>query len=159
MSKLNGWDSETEIFEDFKADRPADCEFIFAAYDQGNYEGEALVLFRSGDKLFEVNGGHCSCCGLEGQWEPEETTVAALRHRVENGRVIFGQELVAALDLEEAQAAQGHSPGSRNTHEELRLLRELEANRRAAVATDDLTDREANRRPFAPDLDRHREGK
>jgi hypothetical protein len=28
-----------------------------------------------------VNGSHCSCHGLEGQWEPEETSMKALEHR------------------------------------------------------------------------------
>lgn len=34
-----------------------------------------------------MNAGHCSCHGLEGQWEPEETTVVALRHRLADGRL------------------------------------------------------------------------
>jgi hypothetical protein len=42
------------------------CEVLFAAYEC-DYEGQA------------------SCYGLEEQWEPEETTVEALQHRVERG--------------------------------------------------------------------------
>lgn len=61
-----------------------DCDVLFAAYEC-EYEGQALVVFRRNDCLYEVNGSHCSCYGLEDQWEPEETSVQALRHRVENG--------------------------------------------------------------------------
>ena len=57
------------------------AEVLFACYTYENYEGSALVIFRQGGKLYEVNGGHCSCNGLEGQWAPEETTVAALKSR------------------------------------------------------------------------------
>lgn len=32
-----------------------------------------------------VRPPHCSCYGLEDQWEPEETTLEALKHRLENG--------------------------------------------------------------------------
>lgn len=81
-------------------------EILLASYSQGNYEGNAFVLFRKGGGLFEVNASHCSCYGLEGQWEPEPTTVAALRHRLDNGRLgtdswtgnEFADELRAVLD-------------------------------------------------------------
>lgn len=58
------------------------AEVIVAIYDLGSYEGDAFVLFRKDGKLFEVNAGHCSCYGLEGQWEPEETTKEELLHRI-----------------------------------------------------------------------------
>ena len=56
--------------------------------------------------MWEVNGAHCSCYGLEGQWEPEETTVEALRYRVNNGTLgaaeydekPFAAELLQVLD-------------------------------------------------------------
>lgn len=38
------------------------------------YEGVSVVIFKQDGKLFEVNGSHCSCYGLEGQWDPEECT-------------------------------------------------------------------------------------
>jgi len=56
-------------------------EIIYAAYDTPDYEGYAQVIFMRGRKLYEVNGSHCSCNGLEDQWEPEETTLAALMFR------------------------------------------------------------------------------
>lgn len=57
------------------------CKILFAAYDQEGYEGYAMVIFSKDGKLFEVNGSHCSCNGLEGQWEPEETSLEALKKR------------------------------------------------------------------------------
>jgi hypothetical protein len=52
-----------------------------AWYGYGSYSGDSFVLYEKGGKLFEVNGSHCSCYGLEGQWEPEETSLAALAMR------------------------------------------------------------------------------
>jgi len=52
-----------------------------AWYGYGSYSGSSLVIYEKGGKLYEVNGSHCSCRGLEGQWEPEETSLAALAMR------------------------------------------------------------------------------
>ena len=60
---------------------------LFASYGCANYEGDAFVLFEKEGKIFEVNGGHCSCYGLEGQFSPEETTLEALNHRLVNGKM------------------------------------------------------------------------
>lgn len=62
-------------------------EILLASYEYAGYEGSAFVLFRKDGKLYEVNGGHCSCYGLEGQWEPEETTIEALEHRLKEGNL------------------------------------------------------------------------
>jgi len=53
-----------------------DEEIIFASYVIDGYEGSALVVFKKlnecGKMIFyEVHGSHCSCSGLEGQWDPE----------------------------------------------------------------------------------------
>ena len=71
---------------------------LLASYTYENYSGEAFVLFERGGKLYEVNGSHCSCYGLSEssysysndtatQWQPEETSVDALQHRLEKGHV------------------------------------------------------------------------
>jgi hypothetical protein len=64
------------------SDFPTDEQVLFAAYGGSAYEGHATVIFRdaAGD-LKIVDAGHCSCNGLEGQWEPSETTAAALGMR------------------------------------------------------------------------------
>lgn len=73
------------IAHDFRSEEPERVEVIVAHYSYEDYSGNAFVLFRDAGKLYEVNGSHCSCYGLEGQWEPEETTVEALQHRLANG--------------------------------------------------------------------------
>lgn len=45
-----------------------------AWYTHEDYEGEAYVFYWKAGKFYSVYGAHCSCEGLEGQWEPEETT-------------------------------------------------------------------------------------
>jgi hypothetical protein len=62
-----------------------DAEIIVALYSCEDYSGSALVLFRRGGQLFEVHGSHCSCNGLEGQWEPEPTSEADLWRELKNG--------------------------------------------------------------------------
>lgn len=80
---LNNFTDNKNILEEFQA--PSDaldgCEVLYASYNYGCYEGDALVIYRKDDKLYEVNGGHCSCYGLEGQWQPEETFPEALKKK------------------------------------------------------------------------------
>ena len=58
-----------------------DAEILIHHYETPSYEGYAFTLFRRDGLLFEVNGSHCSCYGLEDQWSSEETSVEALRMR------------------------------------------------------------------------------
>lgn len=51
---------------------------IHADYTYEYYEGSSYVLFFKDGKYYEVFGSHCSCYGLEDQWDPEEVTVAQL---------------------------------------------------------------------------------
>lgn len=57
------------------------AEIIYAVHDAEIDGGSAFVLFERDGRLYEVNGSHCSCYGLEHQWEPEETSMEALRLR------------------------------------------------------------------------------
>ena len=67
-----------------------DINVLLAIYTYEDYDGSAFVLFERDDVLYEVNGGHCSCYGLEDQWEPEETSVEALRKRMNDGNLGSG---------------------------------------------------------------------
>lgn len=58
-------------------------EVIFASYEIDGYEGSAAVLFRNGDKYYTVEGSHCSCFGLEDQWNPEEYDLPVLIDNIE----------------------------------------------------------------------------
>lgn len=89
-------------------DDSLDNAFVLLAwYGYGDYDGSAFVLFERDGKLYEVNGGHCSCHGLEGQWDPEETSAAELVHRIKNGGLgtdsyysdnTFGDRLLEMLE-------------------------------------------------------------
>ncbi len=135
MELLNDWKGQTafDVFKEFdgtrwSAYREDDAipleekpefkgfEILLASYTYENYSGDAFVLARKDGKLYEVNGGHCSCYGLGGQWDPEETTVEALRHRVEEGKLgdggwsgnDFAAELRTLLDeLAAASSVEG----------------------------------------------------
>lgn len=57
---------------------------ILVAYESvGSWgcDSSSWILLRDKEtgELFETHGGHCSCYGFEGQFEPEETTVEYLK--------------------------------------------------------------------------------
>lgn len=56
-------------------------QMIYADYNRADYDGDSIVIFIKNNILYEVNGGHCSCHGLEDCWKPEETSVPALLAR------------------------------------------------------------------------------
>ena len=74
--------SVMDTFQTF-AMQPTDMELIVACYITGSYDGQAIVVYRDkrDGKVYEVNGSHCSCYGLEGQWAPEEVVVDELVER------------------------------------------------------------------------------
>jgi hypothetical protein len=61
-----------EVQINFDTDTPEPDEVFYAWYDVDGYDGRAVVLYRTGSKFYYVDGSHCSCYGLEDQWEPEE---------------------------------------------------------------------------------------
>jgi hypothetical protein len=101
---LNDWSDKEGVLRDFAGERwdwddEKEEEFVkqnkglnilFASYSYANYSGDAWVLFEQDGKLYEVNGSHCSCYGLEGQWEPEEVLLDELENRLLNGT--FGED-------------------------------------------------------------------
>lgn len=70
---------------------------IYASYDQQDYEGSAEVIYVNDGKFFTVSGSHCSCMGLEDQWEPEEMPVEALQKIASDGRGTYSDAVRAAL--------------------------------------------------------------
>lgn len=138
MKLLHDWADRTaaDVFKDFSGTRwdayreedstpveeqPqfAGFEIIFGSYSYESWSGDAFVLCRKDGQLYEVNGGHCSCYGLEGQWEPEETTLEAVLHRMNEGNLggqgdcsgnVFADELRAVIA--ELQAADPNLPST-----------------------------------------------
>ena len=70
---------------------------IYASYDCEGYEGSADVVFVNNGKFFTVSGSHCSCYGLEDQWEPEEMPVAALQKISNDGVGHYASAVRSAL--------------------------------------------------------------
>jgi len=62
-------------------------EILLASYTRDALCGEAFVLFKQDGRLYEVNASHDSSDGMHDQWDPEETLLAALRYRLEKGRL------------------------------------------------------------------------
>ncbi len=58
-------------------------EILFAVYRTGAYDGESIVLFKKDERLYLVDAGHCSCYGLEGQWDPVEVNEPVLRNEIQ----------------------------------------------------------------------------
>lgn len=83
---FENWAGVMAAFE-VKPALPEPEQVYGASYDIDGYEGSADVVYRHGDRVFWNHGSHCSCYGLEGQWDPEEydiaTALAAFR-RVPN---------------------------------------------------------------------------
>lgn len=102
-----GWSWDDEKEQEF-VEKHKDANILFASYGQANYSGDAWVLFEKNGKLYEVNGGHCSCYGLEGQWNPDEVMLEELENRLVNGTFgeddwsdnNFKEELCKFLDVE-----------------------------------------------------------
>ena len=91
-----------------KYNKYSNINILFASYGCECYEGDAWVLFEQNGKLYEVSGSHCSCYGLEGQWQPEEVSLEELEHRLLKGTFgegdyighIFKKELCDFLGVE-----------------------------------------------------------
>lgn len=74
-----------DVIDSFGCNEPEPEQVLLAEYDTYPYEGYAIVVYRNGNKFFVVEGSHCSCYGLEGEWQPEEydreTFIAAMKLR------------------------------------------------------------------------------
>jgi hypothetical protein len=80
------FENEEDVFQNFSvsdADREG-VGIFFAVYDTPPYEGYALVIFVRNGKFYVVEGSHCSCYGLEGQWTPDEVDLRVLFHMAQN---------------------------------------------------------------------------
>lgn len=84
------WWQENKLRMDQAITDYKDINILFASYGQDNYFGDAWVLYEKDGKLYEVNGSHCSCYGLENQWNPEEVMLKELENRLVNG--MFGED-------------------------------------------------------------------
>jgi hypothetical protein len=115
MKVYFGWNNFPDMVRSFLGYNPQDTGYrcsvrpeqvLFAAYSYEDYSGTASVLIEQGGNLFEVYGSHCSCNGLEGQWEPKPVTWASLALRLPNldlyGRDGGGSMRAHTLEAREA---------------------------------------------------------
>ncbi len=99
------WKSLDDVARDFHIPRETfeGAEVLFALYNSGGYDGSAVVILRRNGKLYRVDGGHCSCYGLEDQWQEDETSVEALKHEYadleSNTKIYDDDDKVALLRL------------------------------------------------------------
>lgn len=86
------WDSVQGIADSFNNPLIVGTirDVIYARYSgygslDRDYEMWARVLYIGHDgHLYEVHGSHCSCYGLEDQWEPEIVTIQAIVNDLKN---------------------------------------------------------------------------
>jgi len=102
---IENWSCEEEVYGDFSIDKCLsgsdplkNVRILFACYKTGGWSGQAFVLFKKGHKYYEVNGSHCSCYGLEGQWEPEEVVMKELIERAERNTTCYENEYYNELN-------------------------------------------------------------
>lgn len=93
MAYFGLFSDEKDVFSEFHIEYDKDANILVAYYSQEYYEGSAYVLFMKDGKLYEVCGGHCSCYGLEEQWDPEETSWDVIDKYVDEGTLPYGYGL------------------------------------------------------------------
>lgn len=113
---LNDWamltsEALAQLFDLNSADL-ANLQLMIASYARNSDSGYAFILFKdSQNQLFEVNASHDSVVDFKGQWQPEDTSAAALYFRMERGQLgrdsagnnLFADELRQCLESEEQQ--------------------------------------------------------
>ena len=80
ISTWNQWQDSTYDYDKREYDYPEFPKHIVILYEHYQYEdysgyGHVIGYDKEKDSFFEIYGSHCSCYGLEGQWEPEYTTI------------------------------------------------------------------------------------
>ena len=97
-----GFDDWADVQERFSMNDPEPQAVIWAEYDNGGYDGQAYVFYYNEGKFWYNEGSHCSCYGLEDQWDPEEYSLETLKGQMERatyGFFVDRKELiVAAVD-------------------------------------------------------------
>lgn len=107
MSNIfDGFDDWNDIAENFSIlnDVNEPEEILAAVYNGGGYEGDACIIYREGDKYYIASGSHCSCYGLEGQWEPEEYTKSQLINYIHMANFYGATEKASEIALPKLKA-------------------------------------------------------
>lgn len=106
----DGFADWADVQSQFSMNDPEPQAVIWAEYDNDGYDGRAWVLYYDKGKFFYVEGGHCSCYGLEDQWNPEEYSVEALKGQVERATYGFFKDrkdiIMAAIEKYQSPLAE-----------------------------------------------------
>lgn len=86
-----------DVRSQFDMEVPEPEEVLYASYDIDGYEGSATIIYRIGDRFYINFGGHCSCYGLEGQWDPEEYSAELFILAYEKGNWDFPSEVFSRV--------------------------------------------------------------
>lgn len=73
------FDSWDDVMNSFGvSEKIKEPEYVYAMYCSRDYEGSAITVYANSKAgpIYVVSGGHCSCYGLEDQWDPTEHTPA-----------------------------------------------------------------------------------
>uniref|UniRef100_A0AB39CCS6 Integrase n=1 Tax=Pseudomonas phage RVTF4 TaxID=3236931 RepID=A0AB39CCS6_9VIRU len=104
----NDFSDVSDVISNYRGNAANDLDgahVIHADYTYEDYSGSSYVLYYKDGKYFEVHGSHCSCYGLEDQWEPEEVTITQLMEMVDRGSV----DTEALLNLHRFMQLKGRS--------------------------------------------------
>jgi hypothetical protein len=86
---FNIFSNKQDVSNEFNEPLNDNINILFAWYEYQDYSGDAIVIYEQDGVLYEVNGGHCSCYGLEGQWSPQTLELRELEQRLTKGN--FGE--------------------------------------------------------------------
>jgi len=104
----NDFNDVSDVISNYGGNSSTDLDgahVIHADYTYEDYSGSSYVLYYKDGKYYEVHGSHCSCFGLEDQWEPEEVTIVELMAMADRGTV----SVEALLNLHKFLRAKGQS--------------------------------------------------
>lgn len=95
LEDFSSWEEVISAYQ--LSDHKTEPKYVLASYSVGGYEGSSIVIFGDSiDNLSFVHGSHCSCYGLEGQWDPEDTPLKSLIHMASEGEM-YGIDKVQAM--------------------------------------------------------------
>lgn len=69
---FDNWEDVLEAFSVATGSHVEHVVPLFARYEYEDYSGNATVIYVENGNLYHVEGSHCSCNGLEDQFDPEE---------------------------------------------------------------------------------------
>lgn len=98
---IEGFNCVEDVFNSFAETHDEEKVIIYANYESQYYEGYATVFYydKRTQKYYEVYGSHCSCYGLENQWEATEIVFKELENRFSYKMLLEYSEITAYSKL------------------------------------------------------------